>query len=62
VLKLARQRLLGAGKTRALRTASAQQGLMLVVRDFCVHSNAVCDHCRFPELVRGWSIPEGRSH
>jgi len=62
VLKLARQRLLGAGKTRALRTAAAQQGLMQVVRDFCVHSNAVCDHCRFPELVRGWSIPEGRSH
>ena len=55
VLKLARQRLLGVGKTRVLRTASAQQGLMQIVRDFCDHSNAVCDDCRFPELVRGFS-------
>lgn len=54
VLKLARQRLLGVGKSRALRTAAAQQGLMQIVRDFCEHSNAVCEHCRFPELVRGW--------
>ena len=54
VLKLARQRLLGVGKSRALRTAAAQQGLLQIVRDFCEHSNAVCDNCRFPELVRGW--------
>ncbi len=55
VLKLARQRLLGAGKSRALRTAAAQQGLLQVVRDFCEHSNAVCENCRFPDLVRGWN-------
>jgi hypothetical protein len=55
VLKLARQRLLGVGKTRALNSAAAQQGLMQIVRDFCEHSNAVCEHCRFPELVRGWN-------
>jgi hypothetical protein len=55
VLKLARQRLLGVGKSRALRTAAAQQGLMQIVRDFCEHSNAVCENCRFPELVRGWN-------
>ena len=54
VLKLARQRLLGTGKTHALRTAAVQQGLMQIVRDFCEHSNAVCADCRFPELVRGW--------
>ena len=54
VLKLARQRLLGVGKTRALRTAAAQQGLMQIVRDFCEHSNAVCENCRFPELVRSF--------
>jgi hypothetical protein len=54
VLKLARQRLLGTGKTHALRTAAAQQGLMQIVHDFCEHSNAVCADCRFPELVRGW--------
>ncbi len=55
VLKLARQRLLGTGKTGALRTAAAAQGLMQIVRDFCEHSNAVCEQCRFPELIRGWN-------
>jgi hypothetical protein len=55
VLKLARQRLLGISNARVLKTASAQQGLMQIVRDFCEHSNAVCDDCRFPELVRGWN-------
>jgi Protein of unknown function (DUF2851) len=55
ILKLARQRLLGVGRSRALRSASAQQGLIQITRDFCEHSNAVCDNCRFPELVRGWN-------
>jgi len=54
VLKLARQRLLGASNARIFKTAAAQQGLMQIVRDFCEHSNAVCDDCRFPELVHGW--------
>jgi hypothetical protein len=56
VLKLARQRLLGTASARILKTAAAQQGLIQIVRDFCEHSNAVCDDCRFPELVRGWKI------
>ena len=55
ILKLARQRLLGVGRSRALRNASAQQGLIQITRDFCEHSNAVCENCRFPELVRGWN-------
>ena len=55
ILKLARQRLLGVGRSRALRSASAQQGLIQITRDFCEHSNAVCENCRFPELVRTWS-------
>jgi hypothetical protein len=69
VLKLARQRLLGEGRrvgdtnsrtaarrpARFLKTAAEQQGLMQIVRDFCEHSNAVCEQCRFPELVRGWN-------
>jgi hypothetical protein len=55
ILKLARQRLLGVGRSRALRSASAQQGLIQITRDFCAHSNAVCAGCRFPELVRDWS-------
>ena len=52
VLRLARQRLLGGLNARALRTAAAQQGLLQIVRDFCDHSNAVCDRCPFPDLVR----------
>ena len=53
VLRLARQRLLGGTNARALRTAAMQQGLLQIVRDFCAHSNALCENCRFPELVRG---------
>ncbi len=53
VLKLARQRLLGTSNARVLKGAAQQQGLMQIVRDFCEHSNAVCDDCRFPELVQG---------
>jgi hypothetical protein len=61
VLKLARQRLLGACARppfdiKIFKTAVAQQGLMQIVRDFCEHSNAICENCRFPELVRGWKI------
>jgi len=55
VLKLARQRLLGNASRRALRRAAEQQGLIQIVRDFCDHSNAVCENCRFPELVRGFA-------
>jgi hypothetical protein len=56
VLKLARERLF-AGRWKA-QTAAQQQGLIQVVRDFCDHSNAACDRCRFPELVR--AIPRAR--
>ena len=52
VLRLARQRLLGGAHSRSLKTAAVQQGLLQVVRDFCCHSNAVCEDCRFPRLVR----------
>jgi Protein of unknown function (DUF2851) len=52
VLRLARERLLGGAKGRLPRKASAQQGLMQIVKDFCEHSNAVCDNCGFPELVK----------
>lgn len=52
VLKLARQRLLGGRPLPRPLTAALQQGLLQVVRDFCEHSNARCDHCTFPELVR----------
>jgi hypothetical protein len=52
VLRLARQRLLGGPSARVLSGAAAQQGLIQIVRDYCEHSNAVCDNCKFPELVR----------
>lgn len=51
VLKLARQRLLGTSNRRALRSAAEQQGLMQIVRDFCEHSNAICENCRLPAMV-----------
>jgi hypothetical protein len=54
LLKLARQRLLGAGRSGGLRGAAMQQGLLQITRDFCEHSNALCENCRFPELVRTW--------
>lgn len=55
-LRLARQRLLGKplrGKS-GLNTAATQQGLLQIVRDFCDHSNATCEGCSFPKLVRNW--------
>jgi hypothetical protein len=55
VLRLARERLLGRTRRNALKTAADQQGLLQIVRDFCDHSNAICDQCRFPELVSQWS-------
>ena len=51
VLRLTRQRLLGPGRGRLCRGAAAQQGLMQIARDFCGHANALCEGCRFPELV-----------
>jgi hypothetical protein len=52
VLRLARQRLLGGASPRALPGAAAQQGLIQMVQDFCDHSNAICDRCKLPDLVR----------
>lgn len=52
-LRLARERLFGGVPPRSLfQRAAAQQGLLQIVRDFCTHSNALCENCRFPELVR----------
>jgi hypothetical protein len=52
-LRLARERLFAGSPPRGLfHHAAAQQGLLQIVRDFCEHSNALCDECRFPGLVR----------
>jgi hypothetical protein len=58
VLRLARQRLLGGASPRTLPGAAAQQGLIQMVRDFCDHSNSICDQCKLPELVREWTRRE----
>ena len=58
VLKLARQRLLGTATRRPsqiLAGAAVQQGLLQIGRDFCDGSNAACEACRFPDLVRAWT-------
>jgi hypothetical protein len=34
-----------------MNEVAAQQGLLQILRDFCDHSNALCEHCQFPELV-----------
>lgn len=52
VLRLARQRLLGGASARTLTCAAAQQGLIQIVRDFCDHSNAICEQCKLPKLVK----------
>jgi hypothetical protein len=57
-LKLARQRLLGGARADILRGAAAQQGLLQILRDYCEHSNAICQDCKFPELVRNWALPK----
>ena len=62
MLKLARQRLLGAGRSRLFRRASAQQGLLQIVRDYCGNSNAVCADCEFPGLVREWGGMDERGN
>jgi hypothetical protein len=59
VLKLARQRLLGTSSRRALRNAAEQQGLMQIVRDYCEHSNAICDNCPLPAMAGEFRAANG---
>jgi hypothetical protein len=59
ILKLARQRLLGTSGHRALRGAAEQQGLMQIVRDFCEHSNAICENCRLPAMAGEFRTANG---
>lgn len=58
VLKLARQRLLGARPARCLRGAGQQQGLLQIVRDFCARSDSLCTECPFPAYVNGLTDPD----
>jgi hypothetical protein len=60
VLKLARERLLGGVSSNVLASAAAQQGLIQMVRDFCDHSNSICEPCKFPDLVKEFIKTDGR--
>ncbi len=66
VLRLARQRLLGAARVPWLKTAAGQQGLIQIVRDFCEHSNSLCEGCKMPEMIaelcRAQSDPAPLTH
>jgi len=57
-LRLARQRLLGGAPRRLLRDAAMQQGLLQIMRDFCDNSNALCENCQLPDLVRTWRLEQ----
>lgn len=52
VLKIARQRLFGGVPRNFLKSASEQQGVLQIVRDFCDHSSATCENCQFPGLLQ----------
>lgn len=54
VIKLARQRLFATSSPEFVRTAAEQQGMLQIVRDFCDHSNAACQLCSFPELLKAF--------
>jgi hypothetical protein len=52
LLRLARHRLLGGQGAIRLKFASAQQGLLQIIHDFCDQTNSLCTDCTFPDLVR----------
>jgi hypothetical protein len=52
ILRLARERLLDGNGGRLFSGAAAQQGLIQIVRDFCDHSDSLCQDCRLPYLVQ----------
>jgi hypothetical protein len=57
VLKLARARLLGGAGRKLPPRLAVQQGLHQIVRDYCDHSNSLCDGCQFPDIVRQFEVP-----
>ena len=52
VLRLARKRLLGNRPRREFGSEALNQGLLQIVRDFCSLSNAACEDCPFPQMLR----------
>jgi hypothetical protein len=56
-LSLARLRLFGSIDRLKPDSAARQQGLLQIVRDFCGHSNALCDNCVLPGSFTGTPPP-----
>ena len=54
-LKFVRQRLFG-GRRVPLHGAALQHRLLQVQADFCNRTNALCEDCAFPDLVRRYSL------
>jgi hypothetical protein len=52
LLRLARHRLLGEHGNMRVKRAASQQGMLQIIHDFCDQSNALCQDCTFPDLVR----------
>lgn len=52
VLRRLRQRMTPESWKGLPRTAATQQGLLQIWRDFCEHTNSLCQDCRLPELLR----------
>lgn len=52
-LRRARLRLWGRLRSDLPRTAAVQQGFLQITRDFCDPSGALCEGCRFSDLIRG---------
>ena len=50
-LKDGRLRLMGRCDPKMMASAADQQGLLQILRDFCSNSDALCQDCRFPDLV-----------
>ena len=55
-LKDARTRLMGRCDPKMLGSAADQQGVLQILQDFCAHSNALCQECRFPELLKSTGL------
>ncbi|MGE3308853.1 MAG: DUF2851 family protein [Limisphaerales bacterium] len=62
-LKLARARIFGTDNLPVRKTAAVQQGLLQIVRDYCLHSDSICSGCALPGCFNQFlsSVAEGFS-
>jgi len=50
-LKLARARIFGTDDLPIKKTAAVQQGLLQIVRDYCLQTDAICSGCSLPKCL-----------